>query len=168
VVEIKYTIGNKVVDITEIIDLEKKPSWLAQKRLELKAYRQKYYKEHADKHRIDVCKNARVWRAKNIVKARFNSTKTTCKRKNREFNISLEFYEELSKKPCHYCGREGPNGADRIDNSKGYTIDNVLPCCITCNRIRMDNLTVEEMKVGMSAILEYRNKNTNLTIANNS
>lgn len=28
------------------------------------------------------------------------------------------------------------NGLDRIDSSKGYTIDNVVPCCARCNRAK--------------------------------
>jgi hypothetical protein len=61
--------------------------------------------------------------------------------------------------PCVYCGsliRGIGSGLDRINNSKGYIIDNVNPCCGTCNDIRGDNLTVEEMKVAMRAVLDYR------------
>ena len=36
---------------------------------------------------------------------------------------------------------------DRLDNSKGHTKDNVVPCCIECNTARSDNFTFEEMKV---------------------
>lgn len=67
--------------------------------------------------------------------------------RNYEFEISLEQFLELSQKECYYCGA-GPsnisrnqsnngdyiyNGLDRMDNSKGYLIDNVVPCCFTCN-----------------------------------
>jgi hypothetical protein len=51
--------------------------------------------------------------------------------------------------PCFYCGspperirkvsRNGSvsfNGIDRIDNSQGYTIDNTVPCCHTCNHAK--------------------------------
>ena len=30
------------------------------------------------------------------------------------------------------------NGLDRKDNSLGYTIYNVLPCCSFCNQAKMD------------------------------
>ena len=30
------------------------------------------------------------------------------------------------------------NGIDRIDNNKGYTKENCVPCCDICNRIKMD------------------------------
>jgi len=35
------------------------------------------------------------------------------------------------------------NGVDRIDSTKGYELDNCLPCCTTCNTMKMAN-TQEE------------------------
>lgn len=47
-------------------------------------------------------------------------------------------------------------GLDRKDNSLGYIIDNVLPCCGDCNKVRNTVLTVEEMEVAMKAVLVFR------------
>ena len=30
------------------------------------------------------------------------------------------------------------NGIDRIDSSKGYSLDNCVPCCPLCNRLKSD------------------------------
>jgi hypothetical protein len=30
------------------------------------------------------------------------------------------------------------NGLDRVDNGKGYEIDNVVPCCKECNYAKCD------------------------------
>lgn len=49
-------------------------------------------------------------------------------------------------KPCHYCGDTYRIGCDRIDNSKGHTKDNVVPCCIECNTARNNYFTYDEMK----------------------
>ena len=74
--------------------------------------------------------------------------------------LSYEDWLLVSSQPCHYCKTpyqlHGGAGLDRIDNSLGYLSTNVLPCCPTCNKIRGDNLSVEEMEVAMSAILQYR------------
>ena len=35
------------------------------------------------------------------------------------------------------------NGIDRVDNTRGYTLDNVVPCCFKCNRAK-DTMTKEE------------------------
>lgn len=68
----------------------------------------------------------------------------------REFLITLEEYAEIIKdNACTYCGGALPQtmgGLDRLDNSKGYTKENVVPCCFTCNTIRGDSLSHEEMK----------------------
>lgn len=60
---------------------------------------------------------------------------------------------------CHYCGDSQKRiGLDRIDNSKGYTLDNVLPCCPTCNVIRGVDLTVEEMVEVAKLLKKLRKK----------
>lgn len=51
--------------------------------------------------------------------------------------LNLKHYEELLQLGCMYCGidLQSQNGycLDRIDNCKGYTNDNVTPCCKECN-----------------------------------
>lgn len=68
------------------------------------------------------------------------------------FNISFELFYKLVNSPCYYCGldpfqirwtlRKGKSkklgGIDRLDSSIGYEPTNVVPCCIHCNRAKMD------------------------------
>lgn len=43
------------------------------------------------------------------------------------------------QKPCWYCGREIKTiGLDRANNEIGYKIDNLIPCCATCNKAKRD------------------------------
>ncbi len=74
-----------------------------------------------------------------------------------EFNLPKDAFERLILKNCHYCGappsnlyksRYGNgdcayNGIDRLDNSKGYTLKNIVPCCKTCNIAKRDS-TIDE------------------------
>lgn len=53
--------------------------------------------------------------------------------------------ENIIHKPCVYCGDTHLVGCDRINNNKGHTKDNVVPCCCACNRFRNDSFTYEEM-----------------------
>ncbi len=46
-----------------------------------------------------------------------------------------------------YCGDTNRIGLDRIDNSKGHTKDNTVPCCYECNCARNNNFSFEEMKI---------------------
>lgn len=38
-------------------------------------------------------------------------------------------------------------GVDRVDSAKGYTTDNIVPCCFVCNQIKGDRFSSEEMRV---------------------
>lgn len=45
------------------------------------------------------------------------------------------FLENIAYQPCVHCGKQaiGLIGCNRLDNTKGHTIDNVEPCCLKCN-----------------------------------
>jgi hypothetical protein len=61
---------------------------------------------------------------------------------------SEDFYEALISDGCQYCtGSLSPSGIalDRIINSLGHRCWNVIACCSTCNGIKGDILTFEEM-----------------------
>jgi hypothetical protein len=87
-------------------------------------------------------------------KASFNylykSYQIKATKRNLEFNLSKEEFLYLTKQNCFYDGVEPHqiiktrnngdyvyNGIDRIDSSKGYTIDNCVPCCGRCNEAKM-------------------------------
>lgn len=66
------------------------------------------------------------------------------------------FIKNILSQPCIYCGDTKRVGADRIDNSKGHTKDNIVPCCIECNTARNNFFSHEEMfKIG-KAIAEVK------------
>lgn len=52
--------------------------------------------------------------------------------------IGKEDFEAMSALCCHYCGKDGPNGIDRIDNQIGYTKENCVPACKHCNYVKGD------------------------------
>lgn len=68
-----------------------------------------------------------------------------------EFTLSLEEAAPLFKSNCYYCGNAPSNkrtrdtgitayyqGLDRVDNSVGYILSNVVPCCKYCNAFKLD------------------------------
>lgn len=81
----------------------------------------------------------------------YSNYRSTAKRRNLEFSLSTEEFETLTKGNCYYCdnppsqiinqmnlnGNYIYNGIDRIDSSKGYTLDNCVPCCKTCNTAKL-------------------------------
>ena len=68
------------------------------------------------------------------------------------FELTKEQFKSLTNQNCHYCNQKPNqkqqgkdlngsytyNGIDRVDNSKGYTLSNCVPCCGACNRAKMD------------------------------
>lgn len=61
--------------------------------------------------------------------------------RNLRFEISKEDFENLIyNNPCYICSRFSSkyhhNGIDRVDNSKGYTLDNCKSCCGDCNFLK--------------------------------
>lgn len=80
--------------------------------------------------------------------------------KRKPGNLSFEEFYCLTKQDCHYCGcapyqkykNYGAkkhsqsytgeiytyNGLDRKNNDEPYNIDNVLPCCGICNRMKLN------------------------------
>lgn len=72
-------------------------------------------------------------------------------------DISIDWMiENILSKPCIYCGDTHRIGCDRIDNSKGHTKNNVVPCCYECNCARNSNFSIEEMKIIGKAIKEVK------------
>lgn len=92
-----------------------------------------------------------------------------------DFELSKEEFKEIITQPCIYCGesltqekiKKGANGSfkytgiDRYDNSKGYVIDNCVPCCSVCNRIKT-NMSIEKMKEQLEKIISRKDIWTNV------
>lgn len=121
------------------------------------------------KRRCRECETVyrRTWRKNNPVKNAFYMLRSTAKLQDLECTISSSSFCVLVNQPCSYCQivynpmrHAGSYWLDRIDNQQGYTLDNVLPACGVCNRLRNSEFTVQETKIMVGALLEYR-KQTN-------
>ena len=135
-------------------------------RPEYKAKITQKHKEYRETHPIDDERRERIKITNSQPKHRYDLLSRFCKKNNRELTITLEQYEKICDLPCVYCDdkmcaikvRRGC-GLDRIDNNRGYHIDNVNPCCGICNCMRGNYLTVEEMKFVIINLLKYRTEN---------
>lgn len=84
-----------------------------------------------------------------------NSYKKSARSRGLAWSLTDADFDRLTALDCFYCGQspstiqkplrssyEGGdfvyNGLDRADNQSGYTLDNVLPCCKTCNYAKRD------------------------------
>jgi len=92
------------------------------------------------------------------------------KRAEREFTLTREQFKVLTSGNCHYCGAAPTqvmkgsscrtpylyNGVDRQDNTKGYTLENCVPCCGTCNDMKRAR-TVERFIAACIAVVNHQN-----------
>ena len=74
-------------------------------------------------------------------KKRFYIYKHSATRKGIDFEISFEQFLEYWQKPCHYCGVTIETvGIDRVDNSIGYKLSNIVSCCTNCNSMKVKQI----------------------------
>ncbi|NCB97235.1 MAG: hypothetical protein EOM36_02595 [Bacteroidia bacterium] len=95
-----------------------------------------------------------------------------CKTHNIPYSITATDYITTAKKVCHYCGTppvikgahmtrhaETPipvNGIDRVNNTLGYTIENIVPCCSLCNSMK-STLSSESFLAHIKQIILHLN-----------
>lgn len=72
------------------------------------------------------------------------------KSRNLCWELTADDVKRLMTQCCFYSGHEPTsvmrtptgaityNGLDRINNLKGYTVENTVPCCAICNRMKSD------------------------------
>ena len=82
------------------------------------------------------------------------------------FGLSLEEFLSLTSGDCKYCGAVPSqiatarvsnyvyNGIDRVDNYKGYSLENCVACCKTCNTAKME-LSKREYLEHCQKVVDY-------------
>ena len=87
-----------------------------------------------------------------VYAARHATYRDTAVRRGLSFDLSLLEFIGVVTQACHYCGVSASlpvrkarkygqtlrmNGVDRVVNTIGYRPDNVVPCCTTCNAMKL-------------------------------
>lgn len=74
-------------------------------------------------------------RRRNSIAEQVTRIKRQAANRDYAFELSDEATKTLLKSHCYYCGSHADpfNTIDRLDNNKGYLLDNVAACCATCN-----------------------------------
>lgn len=104
--------------------IQKDAEYRANNKAKIAEYQAAYY---------DPQKNPMGW-AKNIV----NSYRQMDRERGFDDSKTITsewFLENIAYQPCAHCGVQGIGkvGCNRLDNTKGHTIDNVESCCFKCN-----------------------------------
>lgn len=125
--------------------------YVAENREEIKQYKKSYREQNI----------AHIQKQLYSTKGRFQHLRGLAKKRGLEVLMTFEQYEQLiAKGSCDYCS--GPlsktgGGLDRLDNNKGYVIENVVPCCGNCNKLRQNLLAPEETKALVQQLKQLRN-----------
>lgn len=112
-----------------------------------------------------------------LLKVQYSHLKRRNKLKSFSDVISFDEFCKISKSPCKYCGLEYSkeiedrlneskkqkrlsdhvlkcNGIDRVDSSKGYTVENSVSCCKYCNTAK-NTMTESEFYTWIKRVYEF-------------
>jgi hypothetical protein len=116
----------------------------------------------------------KIWRNSNLVHIieydssgdrRYKKAQRIAKKRKIDWQITFFDYLKLCNQSCFYCDNKLGKivlyniGLDRLDNNKGYIIDNVVSCCESCNMVKGDSLSCEEMKKVAELLISMRSLN---------
>lgn len=105
--------------------------------------------------------NRKEWKQKyyESPQTKYKSYKAGAKERDYEFTISeLDFYSLVDKDSrCTYCGASEKIGVDRVDNDIGYTLENCVSCCSTCNYAKRKQ-TVDQFLAHCKKVTDYQAK----------
>ena len=91
---------------------------------------------------------------------RYRAGKKSAKKRNIKFTITLDEYVSIvGNAICIYCNGPLPEtgfSLDRMNNKRGYELDNVVPCCATCNSIKGSFLSYTEMIIISVTLKAFR------------
>lgn len=112
---------------------------------------------------------------------RLQGYKNGAKKRNLVWELSFQDFVDIASQNCHFCGstptvwdcisnapsiqRDSPkslwkdylisvSGVDRFDSSKGYTLENCVPCCTNCNRAKSD-MSFENFKTHVEKMYKW-------------
>jgi hypothetical protein len=97
-------------------------------------------------------------------RAVFKNYQRAAARRGHAFDLSEDDFVKMIDQPCFYCGQKPSSifnyskytkkskdrklfysGVDRVDNSKGYSRYNCVPCCAICNQSKAQ-LSINDWK----------------------
>lgn len=123
------------------------------------------FRRHHQKYRTQRNEANATYRYKNR-RLKMQQIQYQAKMRGMDFILSEDVVFRLINQPCFYCNvlpdkstRSGLHGLDRVDNTKGYIMGNVVPCCPACNTMK-GALDVEAFLCQVDKIYRHMQLNT--------
>jgi len=93
---------------------------------------------------------------------RFKTYKASAASRGFLWTLNFRQFMTFWKKPCSHCGVDIETiGLDRVDSKVPYQMDNLEPCCSTCNRLKSDWSTADWYE-HMDTIIQFRGEHVKL------
>lgn len=110
--------------------------------------------------------------------AALGSYKRSAEKRGFSWELTGEDFDRMTSQECHYCG--APPGAvwkagvkytsgdfiytglDRKDSALGYTLENVVPCCKTCNYAKR-SMSYDDFMQWIARLIAYHWFNPQMT-----
>ena len=158
--------NNRFLSTEEMYSLLDRPKGsIKQKRSQLKLHRlakcvecgkvHDYINQHETCYECSPSQQEYNRNYKNSIQGRWQMYKANAKKRNLVFELTLTDFETMWQTPCSYCGDDIETiGIDRIDSSKGYEKDNIIPCCGRCNEMK-NSATVGDWINHMQKIITH-------------
>ena len=115
-------------------------------------------------HKQNLAQNSVKYRA--TLKGKYVVSKLSAKRHGANIYPDFITWASIISTPCVYCGelQQLGNGIDRVNSNYDYIQNNMVSCCIMCNKMKSD-YSVEVWKNKIKQIyekeLEIKNENFN-------
>lgn len=100
----------------------------------------------------------------------FNRYRTRAKKNQIPFSLPKDVFKHLTEQDCFYCGKSPSqsvsslesgksryiyNGVDRRDSGGGYEIENCVPCCRTCNYMKLD-MSIKDFIAACMLVIKHQ------------
>ena len=140
--------------------------WRLKNKDKLAASQKKFRAAHPERYKAFRAKyRQRPSYIANVIRRSAKARGLECSFNSKEF---VEWYDK-QEKTCYYCGvtaKDMPDSfrcykhqknkrltIDRMDNNKGYSLENIVLACVRCNAIKSDFFSGDEMrKIGQQFV----------------
>ena len=133
----------------------------------------------SDKGCIKCKGNNKIPNSNSIKNILFGHYKSMAIYRGLHWDLTKEQFNNLISENCYYCGNTPKeqqslkrynktgipvltNGVDRIDSNKGYSIDNCVPCCTICNRMKL-NYSLTDFQQHINQIYNHMRSSTTIS-----
>lgn len=122
-------------------------------------YHKEWYQEAKNKEEYREQINANTRRWSKTLKGKFKDYKRSAKIRELSFELTFDQFTTFWQKPCMFGCSIETISLDRVDSSKGYTLDNIQVMCAYHNLMKNDFAMNEFIKL-CELVVTYSKKST--------